>query len=88
MCINTYENAFSKIYSQAIICTLRNYTDYTDSYETSQIKLDLRNDITKDLLNGINYFKKNYIIRVYEPEIDINKIKNKANITISDDNII
>ena len=88
MCINTYEDTFNKYPSQAITCTLRNFTDYTDSCDNDNKILELKNDITKDLLNGINYFKKNFIVKIYEPEIDINKIKNKANITITNDEIL
>ena len=88
MSINTYEQAFSNYPSQAIICTLKNFIDYTDNYDNNNLELDLKNDVTKDLLTGINYFKKHYIIKINEPEIDINKIKNKSNITISNDKII
>ena len=89
MSINTYEQAFNRYHSQAIICTLRNYTDYSDEFDENDIQnYEIKNDITKDLLNGINYFKRNFIIKVYEPEIDLTKFKNKSNITISNDDIM
>ena len=89
MSINTYEQAFNRYHSQAIICTLRNFTDYSDEIDENEIQnYDIKNDITKDLLNGINYFKKNFIIKIYEPEIDLTKFKNKSNITISNDDIM
>ena len=89
MSINAYEEAFKTYPSQAIICSLRNFTDYNDIYDENYSQnYDIKNDITKDLLNGINFFKKNYITKIYEPEIDLNKIKNKANITISNDSIM
>lgn len=84
MNINTYEQAFQRFHSQAIICSLRNSTDFNDNIEES---IEIENDITKNLLNGINYFKKNFIIKIFEAEIDLNKIKNIANITIPKDNI-
>ena len=88
MSINTYEQAFNRYHSQAIICTLRNFTDYSDEVENDIQNYEIKNDITKDLLNGINYFKKNFIIKIYEPEIDLTKFKNKSNITISNDDIM
>ena len=87
MIINTYEQVFTNYPSHAIIYTLKNFIEYTDNYDNNHLEIDLKNDITKDLLTGINYFKKNYIIKIFEPEIDINKIKNKSNITISNDDI-
>ena len=87
MAINTYEQAFAVFHSQAIICTLRSYTDFTEICEENIFQYDIKNDLTKYLLNAINYFKNNYIIKIYEPEIDLTKIKNKANITISNDDI-
>ena len=89
MCINTYEQSFHMYHSQAIICTLRNFTDYSDEMDENDIQnYEIKNDITKDLLNAINYFKKKFIIKIYEPEIDLNKFKNKINITISKDDIM
>ena len=88
MIINTYEEAFNNYPSQAIICTLRNYTDFIDNFNENIFQLDIKNDVTKYLLNAINYFKNNYILKIYEPEIDLSKIKNKANITISNDSIL
>jgi len=88
MSINTYEQAFNRYHSQAIICTLRNFTDYSDEVENDIQNYEIKNDITKDLLNGINYFKKNFIIKIYEPEIDLTKFKNKSNITINNDDIM
>ena len=88
MSINTYEQAFNRYHSQAIICTLRNFTDYSEEVENDIQNFEIKNDITKDLLNGITYFKKNFIIKIYEPEIDLSKFKNKSNITISNDDIM
>ena len=85
MSINAYEEIFCYYPTQAIVCTLKNFIDYNDNYDNNNLPFDLKNDITKILLNGINYFKKNYAIKVYDAEIDINKIKNIANITIDDD---
>ena len=53
MNINTYEQAFKRFHSQAIICSLRNFTDFVDNIEENLV---IENDITKNLLNGINYF--------------------------------
>ena len=89
MVINTYEQAFDLYPSQAIICNLRNYTDYINNYKENDINLDeIKNDVTKILVNAINYFKKNFIFKIYESEIDLKKIRNKANITITKDEII
>ena len=88
MNINTYEQAFNKYHSQAIICSLRNFTDFIH-YDTDKElqNFQIQNDINKNLLNGIKYFKNNFIIKIYEPEIDLNKIKNITNISINNDNI-
>ena len=87
MCINTYEEIFNSYPSQAIICTLNNFKDFSNNSYDSYFQFDDIKDITKYLLNGINYFKNSYLIKINDPEIEINKIKNKANITISNDQI-
>ena len=86
MNINTYEQAFSKYHSQAIICSLRNFTDFINNKAEDEI-ISLKDDIIKNLLNGIKYFKNNFIIKIYEPEIDIYKIKNTSNILMENDQI-
>ena len=87
MSINTYEEVFNSFPSQAIICTLKNFTDFNNIIIETNLENILDNDITKYLLNSNNYFKKNYLIKINEPEIDIKKVKNKANISISNDEI-
>ena len=87
MSINTYEEAFNSYPSQAIICTLKNFTDF-NNLDDKIFDFEKSIDITKYLLNAINYFKKNYLIKIFEPEIDIKKVKNKSTISITNDEIM
>ena len=61
MSINTYEEVFNSFPSQAIICTLKNFTDFNNIIIETNLENILDNDITKYLLNSNNYFKKNYL---------------------------